>query len=79
MPSTRHAKNQDIAHAPERNLSDLAHRTINIPLSTVAMSARIYPHRVRNASWLCFNALRIRSKESASNPSSSFDLVILNS
>jgi len=52
MP-TRHADNQDVSHAPERNLSSLHNRSLTISLAIAANACRRYPKESREAClWL---------------------------
>src|SRR5260370_12690772 len=53
MPTTRYSHNPDPAHAPERNLSSMRLRPINISLAVAAQAARTYPKEARQAClWL---------------------------
>jgi hypothetical protein len=53
MPSTRYSDIADPAHSPERNLSSIRLRPINISLAVTAQAARTYPKEAREAClWL---------------------------
>lgn len=49
MSSTRRSTNPDVAHAPQKNLSAVHLRPINVSLTTASQAARILPPRERAA------------------------------